>query len=210
MDLKVQQALALLWEAGRLDLVAPEALAQGRPVRRASAGVGAAVVACSPPCAAGSGKVSAGRGRAGREAGPGAGMAGRGRVGFGGAVREAPRASLEAGLGQRARASGNTAQRSTAVRRYGARPGAALNKMAVPAKIGHGGKGKGGAEASRFSGGKKAAGRARVLSSAGGGEGCKGVAGSSGEQRDPLVPISKKWPTMLVWSSEDDEGALSG
>ncbi|KAJ1131784.1 hypothetical protein NDU88_010117 [Pleurodeles waltl] len=82
--------------------------------------------------------------------------------------------------------------------------------MAVPAKIGQGGTGKGGAEASGWSGGKKAAGRARVLSSAGGGGGGKGVAGSSGEQRDPLVPISKKWPTMLVWSSEDDEGAMSG
>ncbi|KAJ1194421.1 hypothetical protein NDU88_003710 [Pleurodeles waltl] len=197
MDLKVQQALALLREAGRLDLVAPEALAQGRPVRWASAGVAAAVVACSPPRVAGSGKVSAGRGQAGREAGPGAGRAGRGRVGFGGAVREAPRASLEAGLGQRARASGNTAQRGTAVRRYGARPGAALNKMAVPAKIGHGGKGKGGAEASRFSGGKKAAGRARVLSSAGGGEGVKGLLDPRGNKGTLWSPFPKSGP--LCW-----------
>ncbi|KAJ1186420.1 hypothetical protein NDU88_003201 [Pleurodeles waltl] len=36
------------------------------------------------------------------------------------------------------------------------------------------------------------------------------MAAGSGEQRDPLVPISKKWPTMLVWSSEEDEGARSG
>ncbi|KAJ1208798.1 hypothetical protein NDU88_004181 [Pleurodeles waltl] len=146
MDLKVQQALALLREAGRLDLVAPEALAQGRPVRRASAGVAAAVAACSPPRAAASGKVSAGRGRAVREAGPGAGRAGRGRGGVGGRAREAPRASLEACLGQRAHASGNTARRGPAMRQYGARPGATPNIRADPGKVqrGHCGAGRGG------------------------------------------------------------------
>ncbi|XP_069061884.1 uncharacterized protein [Pleurodeles waltl] len=35
------------------------------------------------------------------------------------------------------------------------------------------------------------------------------MAAESGEQRDPLVPIASKWPTMLVWSSEEDGGARS-
>ncbi|KAJ1098236.1 hypothetical protein NDU88_003352 [Pleurodeles waltl] len=51
-DEKVQKALALLEQAGRVDIVQPEALGLLRPVRRASAGVAAAVMACSPLCAA--------------------------------------------------------------------------------------------------------------------------------------------------------------
>ncbi|KAJ1127497.1 hypothetical protein NDU88_005896 [Pleurodeles waltl] len=124
MEKKVQQALALLREAGRLDLLAPKALAPGRPVRRASAGVAAAVAACSPPRAAHGKKVGAVRGRGLREAGPGAGRAGRGRVVGGGTRGEAPRASLEACVGRRARRSFGEARRSPAVWRYGARPGA--------------------------------------------------------------------------------------
>ncbi|KAJ1172367.1 hypothetical protein NDU88_004214 [Pleurodeles waltl] len=46
---KVRQALALLEQAGRMDLVQPEAFGPGQPVRRASTGVAAAVLACSPP-----------------------------------------------------------------------------------------------------------------------------------------------------------------
>ncbi|KAJ1185836.1 hypothetical protein NDU88_002623 [Pleurodeles waltl] len=47
MDSKVLEALALLQQAGRMDLVKEEALAPGCPARRASAGVAAAVAACS-------------------------------------------------------------------------------------------------------------------------------------------------------------------
>ncbi|KAJ1211286.1 hypothetical protein NDU88_006647 [Pleurodeles waltl] len=75
-DDKVRAALALLQQAGRMDLVRTEALATGRPARRASAGVAAAVMACSPPlgerCRPGSGWAGdegaawVGRGRAGR------------------------------------------------------------------------------------------------------------------------------------------------
>ncbi|KAJ1090727.1 hypothetical protein NDU88_003856 [Pleurodeles waltl] len=51
---KVQQALRLLEEAGRLDLVRPGAAAAARPVRKAASGVATAVMACSPPrCANG-------------------------------------------------------------------------------------------------------------------------------------------------------------
>ncbi|KAJ1137084.1 hypothetical protein NDU88_003497 [Pleurodeles waltl] len=210
MDSKVQQALALLREAGRLDLVAPEALAQGRPVRRASAGVAAAVAACSPPRAAASGKVNAGRGRAVREAGSGAGRAARGHGGVGSRVGEALWASPEACLGQRARASGSKARRGPVMRRYGARPGATPNIRADPVnrQRGHWGAGRRGTVTSRASGGEAASRRERVLPPVGGGEGDIGDAGATGVQRDPLVPISRKWPTMLVWSSEDEDGAL--
>ncbi|KAJ1127319.1 hypothetical protein NDU88_005722 [Pleurodeles waltl] len=49
-EAKVQQALRLLEEAGRLDLRRSEAAEAARPVRRAASGVAAAVLACSPPC----------------------------------------------------------------------------------------------------------------------------------------------------------------
>ncbi|KAJ1097491.1 hypothetical protein NDU88_002609 [Pleurodeles waltl] len=81
-EAKVQEALALLKQASRMDLIREEALAPRRPSRRASAGVAAAVAACSPPRAASGvqvggvsrgaaglvwiGAVWAGNGRAGR------------------------------------------------------------------------------------------------------------------------------------------------
>ncbi|KAJ1160636.1 hypothetical protein NDU88_001131 [Pleurodeles waltl] len=49
MDRRVKQALELLKEAGRLDLLAAPVAPRERPVRRAASGVAAAVVACSPP-----------------------------------------------------------------------------------------------------------------------------------------------------------------
>ncbi|KAJ1216731.1 hypothetical protein NDU88_004330 [Pleurodeles waltl] len=48
VEAKVQQALRLLEEAGRQDLVRPEAAPAARPTRRAASGVAAAVLACSP------------------------------------------------------------------------------------------------------------------------------------------------------------------
>ncbi|KAJ1151490.1 hypothetical protein NDU88_004270 [Pleurodeles waltl] len=45
----VQQALALLEEADRLDFLTLAARPHARPAKRASAGVEAAVAACSPP-----------------------------------------------------------------------------------------------------------------------------------------------------------------
>ncbi|KAJ1164252.1 hypothetical protein NDU88_004697 [Pleurodeles waltl] len=78
-DPKVLEAVALLRQAGRLDLLREGALESGRPARRASAGVAAAVAACSPPrmvekvrkVGAGAGArggTKAGRGRAARPA----------------------------------------------------------------------------------------------------------------------------------------------
>ncbi|KAJ1206861.1 hypothetical protein NDU88_002254 [Pleurodeles waltl] len=162
MENKVQQALALLREAGRLDLLVPEALMPGRPVRRASAGVAA-------------------------------------------------RSSSEEGRGQRAGASAGRARRSPAVRRYGARPGAIHKcfKNKGDEQPRHYGGRRVGPVASSFPGGDGGAEGARWHPAVGGGDGGRGMATESGEQRDPLVPISSKWPTMLVWSSEEDGGARS-
>ncbi|KAJ1104574.1 hypothetical protein NDU88_001984 [Pleurodeles waltl] len=48
-DARVQEALRLLREAGRLDLIQGELGALSRPPRWASGGVAAAVLACSEP-----------------------------------------------------------------------------------------------------------------------------------------------------------------
>ncbi|KAJ1099458.1 hypothetical protein NDU88_004559 [Pleurodeles waltl] len=52
-DPKILEAVALLRQVGRLDLLVEGALAPERPARRASAGVAAAVAACSPPRSSG-------------------------------------------------------------------------------------------------------------------------------------------------------------
>ncbi|KAJ1176109.1 hypothetical protein NDU88_001392 [Pleurodeles waltl] len=52
-DPKILEAVALLRHACRLDLLVEGALAPERPARRASAGVAAAVAACSPPRSSG-------------------------------------------------------------------------------------------------------------------------------------------------------------
>ncbi|KAJ1189617.1 hypothetical protein NDU88_006361 [Pleurodeles waltl] len=49
MDPRVRQALRLLEEAGRLDLLAEDGARRERPARQAASGVAAAVAACSPP-----------------------------------------------------------------------------------------------------------------------------------------------------------------
>ncbi|KAJ1166511.1 hypothetical protein NDU88_006911 [Pleurodeles waltl] len=92
---KVRQALALLEQAGRMDLVRPEALGPLRLAHRALAGVVAAVMACSPPRA---GKTASQVRRGGRaQEGPGrksAAWGGRGAVKggvAGGGLRGDPR-----------------------------------------------------------------------------------------------------------------------
>ncbi|KAJ1175410.1 hypothetical protein NDU88_000698 [Pleurodeles waltl] len=72
-DAKVLEALALLRQAGRLDLLKDGALAPARPARRASAGVAAAVAACSPPRVAPAGKVRGAASGVGTKGGSGAG-----------------------------------------------------------------------------------------------------------------------------------------
>ncbi|KAJ1174917.1 hypothetical protein NDU88_000208 [Pleurodeles waltl] len=38
------------------------------------------------------------------------------------------------------------------------------------------------------------------------GEGPQVESAGFGAQRDPRVPVSRKWPTMLIWSSSEEEG----
>ncbi|KAJ1191631.1 hypothetical protein NDU88_000947 [Pleurodeles waltl] len=119
-DEKVRAALALLRQAGRMDLVRAEALATWRPARRASAGVVAAVMACSLPRAGSSGtqlrgvgrgvgrpgiavEVWAGRGRARRRIRESRGLPlGRGALELRVGEEERPAAAGEARLYQRA------------------------------------------------------------------------------------------------------------
>ncbi|KAJ1217892.1 hypothetical protein NDU88_005479 [Pleurodeles waltl] len=123
MDPKVQEALALLRQAGRLDLVKTEALAPGRPARRASAGVAAAVAACSPPRPADGAQVRVPKGRAFGDEGPGSSRAVRGRAKRSGPARGSPRASPGEGRSRGLCARGKVARHSPVVRRYGPRHG---------------------------------------------------------------------------------------
>ncbi|KAJ1101749.1 hypothetical protein NDU88_006813 [Pleurodeles waltl] len=212
MDPKVRQALALLKEAGRLDLVAPEAFGAGCPVRRASAGVAAAVAACSPPRSTGREKVSALGGRAGEEAGRVSSRAGRGRARGSGLAGEAPRASPKARQGKRARAGVLKPRRGPIVRCYGARHGAAPHFQLKEGRGQQGhlrGHGEGAASGTRYINKKGAVTACGRPGRKGGEEGKNGTVGNE-EQRDPKVPISKRWPTMLVWSSSDEERGPGG
>ncbi|KAJ1209566.1 hypothetical protein NDU88_004940 [Pleurodeles waltl] len=92
-DTKVLEAVALLRQAGRLDLLKEGALAPTRPARRASAGAAAAVAACSPPRGPTGGKVRGPARGVGAKGGPGAGkgsVRGRVRVGDSPRVSRAP------------------------------------------------------------------------------------------------------------------------
>ncbi|KAJ1188194.1 hypothetical protein NDU88_004957 [Pleurodeles waltl] len=64
-EAKVQEALRLLEEAGRMDLVRVEAVVASRPARRAVSGVAAAVLACLPPFRAAAPKKAVSVGRKG-------------------------------------------------------------------------------------------------------------------------------------------------
>ncbi|KAJ1175169.1 hypothetical protein NDU88_000460 [Pleurodeles waltl] len=70
-EAKVLEAVVLLRQAGRLDLLKEGALAPTRPARRASAGVAAAVAACSPPRVAAADKVRGASRGAGAKGGQG-------------------------------------------------------------------------------------------------------------------------------------------
>ncbi|KAJ1123423.1 hypothetical protein NDU88_001892 [Pleurodeles waltl] len=95
-EVKVQQALRLLEEAGRLDLVRPGAAAAAWPARKAASGVAAAVMACSPPRRiTGAKKVSlSGKGKA-RLLGRWARWRGRGVAGTHRLPRQAPIKQME-------------------------------------------------------------------------------------------------------------------
>ncbi|KAJ1114929.1 hypothetical protein NDU88_003159 [Pleurodeles waltl] len=114
MDRRVRQALALLKEAGRLDLLAAPVAPKERPVRKAASGVAVAVVACSPPRERT--QVSrAVRGRSGRLA-----LAARGRVKAAPKGRPRPLGARRP-LGRNGGAAGGTAGNSPAAQRRGQR-----------------------------------------------------------------------------------------
>ncbi|KAJ1199423.1 hypothetical protein NDU88_003259 [Pleurodeles waltl] len=95
---QVKAALVLLQQAGRMDLLKEEALAPGRPARRASAGVAAAVMACLPPRAgAACSQVRRGGKGAGGPSSEGAAWVGHGRAGRRNGGGRASRASPGAG-----------------------------------------------------------------------------------------------------------------
>ncbi|KAJ1135742.1 hypothetical protein NDU88_002174 [Pleurodeles waltl] len=135
MDPRVQEAMALLRQAGCLDLV--EALAPGRPARRASARVAAAVAVCSPQRPANGAQVRVPKGRTFREVGSGTSRVGRGRAKRGSTARGSPRASPKEGLSRGLRAGGKVARRSPVLRRYGPRHGA-RTKIGAAVPLGSG------------------------------------------------------------------------
>ncbi|KAJ1097141.1 hypothetical protein NDU88_002268 [Pleurodeles waltl] len=60
MDPRVLQAMQLLKEAGRLDLLVEGGARRERPARQAASGVAATVAACSPPRGSGGRRPSRG------------------------------------------------------------------------------------------------------------------------------------------------------
>ncbi|KAJ1190002.1 hypothetical protein NDU88_006742 [Pleurodeles waltl] len=225
MDPKVEEALALLRQAGRLDLVNFGALAPSRPARRASAGVAAAVAACSPPRHSDGAQVRGLKGKALREAGLGAPREFRGQALRGGLARGSPRASPVEGWVGGLRAGGKNARRGPVLKRYGTQHGArtetgagvSRGRGAAPVKSEGGPVGRAkeaqagsrdrrvGAEYEHIRGSRVGAVEEDKLPPSGVDRDKADTSGLE-EQRDPKVPVSQKWPTMLVWSSSEEEG----
>ncbi|KAJ1115551.1 hypothetical protein NDU88_003774 [Pleurodeles waltl] len=244
VEAKVLEAVALLRQAGRMDFLKDGALAPGRPARRASAGVAAAVAACSPPRVAGAVKVR------GVPRGAGAkGVFGEGKGRFSGQERGrgSPRVSREAGHGpprqsckrarkgkagpqEAARRKGDRTEgvgaleASAAGKSEGGKADARQARAAVSSEVRKARGATGGPGAVATSKGLSVSGRgrrgqggaprveeARVLElGIRHGEGEKrGTAGKEVE-RDPRVPMSEKWPTMLQWSSDEVGGSTEG
>ncbi|KAJ1118971.1 hypothetical protein NDU88_007158 [Pleurodeles waltl] len=117
-DVRFQNALALLEHARRMDMVRPEALGLLHPAHRASAGVAAAVMACSPPRAVRMmAQVRRGRRRKGGPGKKGAARGGR-RCGKGGVgVGRPKRKSSDAGApAQRSNVKGGAQGHEPAMR----------------------------------------------------------------------------------------------
>ncbi|KAJ1089169.1 hypothetical protein NDU88_002320 [Pleurodeles waltl] len=168
------EALALLRQAGRMDLVKEEALVPGRPVCRASARVAAAVAERSREL------------RASRYLARRSPLVMRGVSRCGGVTKAAAEVLLR-------RSAGRVKGTRVAVGRARADPSGQAEQgegFGAQDPAGSGTEAVGGSQASQ----------------SGGGEGSQLEAAGIGEQRDPKVPVSKRWPTMLVWSSSDEEG----
>ncbi|KAJ1096068.1 hypothetical protein NDU88_001214 [Pleurodeles waltl] len=236
---KVIEAVALLRQAGRLDLLKEGALAPTGPARRASAGVEAAVAACSPPRGVAGGKVRGPSWGVGAKGGPGAGKGrvyGQERVGDSPRVFRAPgragrrsrlppagkwgveprgasdrQALVEgqvgalepsAGYKRKEKAAGPHQERLGGAGPRKLKPAAACAPAASDAFSGSGfpssgGRGKGAVVGSGDLGSSS-------------GVGPSGVFEKQEAEGDPKIPLSKKWPTMLQWSSDEEGDDLGG
>ncbi|KAJ1176754.1 hypothetical protein NDU88_002021 [Pleurodeles waltl] len=201
----IQAALSLLKKAGRKDLVWQEALPALHPARKAAQGVEAALMACSPLRATprpeqvrtqerGRGRAPAGK--SGRVVSKAAGLrkgflgfsiTGRGGAGGGkvlaAKVRERRETRQFGGLpsSHEAKESLQRQDKDGEVQGVGAggsAPTLALEELSLPQ---------------------------RAVSPSGEREGEVGPLEQDGEF-DPLVPISRKWPNVLEWSSTESEG----
>ncbi|KAJ1154104.1 hypothetical protein NDU88_006860 [Pleurodeles waltl] len=214
-DEQVRAALALLRQAGRLDLVKEEALAPGHPARRASAGVAAAVVACSPP-RAGAASLQVRRG--------GKGVGGPSKVGKAaeGQRRDVkrngrgrgPRASPGAGrprAAPRQRDLGRTGKGAPLVARSPGKAGVlrSKGKAGGPKACGFAEgevAGKGLNRGFFLLGSSEPDASRRDITAVSEGDGGESTVGGAQGTKDPRVPVSVKWPTMLQWSSSEEEG----
>ncbi|KAJ1208490.1 hypothetical protein NDU88_003875 [Pleurodeles waltl] len=218
---KVRRALALLEQAGRTDLLKPEALV----ACPASAGVAAAVMACSPPCAETSvcqvrreGRAAGGMrrrgaawacpGEAGRRA---AGTRPMGKPKKAGCAPHQP-------FDEDAACDSVQGEPGPARVSMGARPRAGAKTMGgghrrvrrTPPLLMMGAEGLREPPSREDHSGDRAPSGARegeeVVGPAQTSEAGGGVTGEwQHHSGDPRVPLSKKWPTMLQWSSSEEE-----
>ncbi|KAJ1174333.1 hypothetical protein NDU88_006155 [Pleurodeles waltl] len=228
VDAKVLEAVALVKQASRTDLLREEALVPGHPARRASAGVAAAVAASSPPRATGGSQVrGVARGAVGSavKGVPGAGKGTAGRRGLsqdprGFPSRRGHRTSAQVVMqlyalrqgrrgaarlqGQGIKKAGELQGRVTGKGKgSGAAPrGAGLGALSFRKGRGSGKKGY----CTSSTGGPPSSEGGEEVSRKGLREGAQEGPSGIGDSRDLRVPISEKWPTMLQWSSSEEEG----
>ncbi|KAJ1161002.1 hypothetical protein NDU88_001491 [Pleurodeles waltl] len=204
---KVLEAVALLRQAGRLDLLKEGALAPTRLARRASAGVAAAGPHALRHGVQRTARVFRAPGRTGRRSRlPPAKKWG---VGPRGAAEQ--QALVEGQVGAREPSAGYKGKEKAAgvlgERLGGARPrklktaatGASVASEAFygPVFLPSGGRGKGAVFGSGDLGSSS-------------GVGQSGIFEKQEAEGDPKIPLSKKWPTMLQWSSDEEGDDLGG
>ncbi|KAJ1178735.1 hypothetical protein NDU88_003977 [Pleurodeles waltl] len=212
-DEQGRAALALLRQAGRLDLLREEAPALGRPTHRASAGVTAAVMACSPPRAGAAclkvRRSGIGAGGPSREGTPWEGHGRDGRRNLGG---RGPRASRGAGrpqatlqlLGLERKGRGSPIAVCSPTKAGVSKSNARAGRSKEFVGAGKGREGEGNVVPPSVVPHGTGVGRGASSSEAEG-DGGQGLGGKMTGPRYPRVPISRKWPTMLQWSSSDKE-----
>ncbi|KAJ1099479.1 hypothetical protein NDU88_004580 [Pleurodeles waltl] len=199
----IQAALSLLKKAGRMDLLRQVALPALRPARKATQGVAAAVMACSPQRAgARLGQVRRG-GRGGGRLSPGK----RGRV----VSRPAgPSAELSFVTGKRRGGADFRKEHRLAKGRRGAPPRVAASRDSCAPSAGDRQDGETGVQRTGVVQGEQPGGGEDLdimqVVDAAREEREDGLSAERDGEYDPLVPISRKWPTILEWSATESEG----